>query len=116
VPGILGHTVSSASKETFWRALASELAPRNIRVVCIRSHALTDAPAAGSYTQKLFTPAATAAGLSVDEWVAGLAEGTMLKRLPRLSHVAETAAFLAWDRARVMTGTVANLTSGAVAD
>jgi enoyl-[acyl-carrier-protein] reductase (NADH) len=40
----------------------------------------------------------------------------MLKRLPTLSDVAETAAFFASDRARAFTGTVANLTSGAVAD
>jgi 3-oxoacyl-[acyl-carrier protein] reductase len=54
--------------------------------------------------------------LSADEWIAGLAEGTMLKRLPTLSDIAETAAFLASDRARVMTGTIANLTAGAVQD
>jgi NAD(P)-dependent dehydrogenase (short-subunit alcohol dehydrogenase family) len=116
LPGLLGHIISSAGKETFSRVLAAELAPRNIRVICIRSHALTDAPGAGSYTQELFTPAATACGLSVEEWLAGLAEGTMLKRLPTLSDIAETAAFLASDRARVMTGTIANLTGGAVMD
>jgi NAD(P)-dependent dehydrogenase (short-subunit alcohol dehydrogenase family) len=116
VPGLLGHIVSSAGKETFARVLAAELAPRNIRVVCIRSHALTDAPAAGSYTQELFTPAATAASLSVEEWVKGLAEGTMLKRLPTLADIAETAAFLASDRAGMMTGTVANVTAGAAVD
>ena len=115
-PGLLGHIVSSAGKETFTRVLAAELAPRNIRVLCIRSHALTDAPAAGSYTGELFTPAATAAGQSVDEWVAGLAEGTMLKRLPTLADIAETAAFLASDRASLMTGTVANVTGGAAMD
>jgi NAD(P)-dependent dehydrogenase (short-subunit alcohol dehydrogenase family) len=116
VPGLLGHIVSSAGKETFARVLAAELAPRNIRVVCIRSHALTDAPAAGSYTGELFAPAAAAAGLSVEEWIAGLAEGTMLKRLPTLADIAETAAFLASDRASLMTGTVANVTAGAAMD
>ena len=116
VGGLLGHIVSSAGKEAFSRVLAAELAPRNIRVICIRSHALTDAPAAGSYTEDLFKPAAAAASLSVEEWIAGLAQGTMLKRLPTLCDVAETAAFLASDRARVMTGTVANLTAGAVVE
>jgi len=85
-------------------------------VICIRPHAITDAPASGSYTKELFKPAAAAAGLSLEEWVAGLAQGTMLKRLPTLSDVAETAAFLASDRAGAMTGTVANLTGGAVVD
>src|SRR5262245_15229447 len=112
VGGILGHSVSSAGKEAFSRVLAAELAPRNIRVVCIRPHAMIDAPASGSYTKELFEPAAAAAGLSVQAWIAGLAEGTMLRRLPTLSEVAETAAFLASDRAGAMTGAVANLTCG----
>jgi NAD(P)-dependent dehydrogenase (short-subunit alcohol dehydrogenase family) len=116
VGGILGHAVSSAGKEAFSRVLAAELAPRDIRVICIRPHAMTDAPAAGSYTKDLFEPAAAAAGLSVQEWIADLGQGTMLKRLPTLSDVAEAAAFLASDRARAMTGTVANLTGGAVVD
>ena len=114
VGGILGHSVSSAGKEVFSRVLAAELAPRNIRVVCIRPHAIIDAPAAGSYTKDLFKPAADADGLSVETWMDGLARSTMLKRLPTLSDVAETAAFLASDRAGAMTGIVANLTAGAL--
>jgi 3-oxoacyl-[acyl-carrier protein] reductase len=39
-----------------------------------------------------------------------------LKRLPTLEQVAETAAFLASDRANAITATVANLTCGAVVD
>jgi NAD(P)-dependent dehydrogenase (short-subunit alcohol dehydrogenase family) len=45
-----------------------------------------------------------------------LAPGTLLKRLPALSEIAETAAFLASDRARAMTGTVVNLSGGALVD
>jgi 3-oxoacyl-[acyl-carrier protein] reductase len=37
---------------------------------------------------------------------------TLLKRLPTLSQVANTAAFLASDHAAAITGTVANLTAG----
>jgi NAD(P)-dependent dehydrogenase (short-subunit alcohol dehydrogenase family) len=114
--GILGHAVSSAGKEAFSRVLAAELAPSNIRVVCIRPHAIADAPASGSYTNDLFKP--MAAGRSVQEWLpdSDMARGTMLGRLPMLSEVAETAAFLASDRAGAMTGTVANLTGGAIVD
>jgi NAD(P)-dependent dehydrogenase (short-subunit alcohol dehydrogenase family) len=114
--GILGHSVSAAGKETFSRVLAAELAPRHIRVVCIRPHAISDAPAAGSYTKDLFKTMAVGAGLADHEWFASMAQGTMLKRLPTLSEVAETAAFLASDRAGAMTGTVANLTGGALVD
>jgi NAD(P)-dependent dehydrogenase (short-subunit alcohol dehydrogenase family) len=42
--------------------------------------------------------------------------GTLLQRLPTLSDVAETAAFLASDRAGAMTATVVNLTGGALVD
>lgn len=115
VGGILGHSVSAAGKEAFSRVLAAELAPSNIRVIGIRPHAVVDAPAAGSYTKDLFQQ--MAAGQPVQDFLeGGMAQGTLLKRLPTLSDVAETAAFLASDRAGVMTGTIANLSAGALVD
>ncbi|HTJ70199.1 MAG TPA: SDR family oxidoreductase [Actinospica sp.] len=118
VGGILGHAASAAGKEAFSRVLAAELAPENIRVLCIRPHAIIDAPAAGSYTGELFKQLAKSAGQqSVQKFLEdGLAQGTLLKRLPTLAEVAETAAFLASDRAGAMTGTIANLTGGALVD
>ncbi|HTJ39542.1 MAG TPA: SDR family oxidoreductase [Dactylosporangium sp.] len=117
IGGILGHGVSAAGKEAFARLLAAELAPGNVRVVNIRPHAVVDAPAAGSYTKDLFRPAAAAGGQSVQEFLeGGLAQGTLLKRLPTLSEIAETAAFLASDRAGAMTGAVVNLSGGALVD
>lgn len=118
VCGILGHGVSAAGKEAFSRLLAAELAPSNIRVVDIRPHAVIDAPAAGSYTKDLFERSAAAVGQSVQEFLesGGMVQGTLLKRLPTLSEIAETAAFLASDRAGAMTGTVVNLSGGALVD
>jgi NAD(P)-dependent dehydrogenase (short-subunit alcohol dehydrogenase family) len=118
VGGILGHGVSAAGKEAFSRILAAELAPANIRVIGIRPHAVVDGPAAGSYTRELFTNTAAAAGQSVEELLDGgaMAQGTLLKRLPTLSEIAETAAFLASDRVGTMTGTIANLSAGALVD
>ena len=43
--------------------------------------------------------------------IAGMA---ILRRAPRLAEVAETAAFLASDRASGMTATTANVTCGLV--
>jgi len=116
--GILGHGVSAAGKEAFSRLLAAELAPSDIRVINLRPHAVIDAPAAGSYTKDLFTQFAAAAGQSVPEFLesGGMVQGTLLKKLPTLSEIAETAAFLASDRAGAMTGTIANLTAGALTD
>jgi NAD(P)-dependent dehydrogenase (short-subunit alcohol dehydrogenase family) len=118
VRGILGHGVSAAGKEAFSRILAAELAPANIRVIGIRPHAVVDAPAAGSYTGGLFQQIAAAAGQSVQELLDGgaMAQGTLLKRLPTLAEIAETAAFLASDRAGAMTATTVNLSGGALVD
>ncbi|MEJ3657964.1 SDR family oxidoreductase [Actinomycetes bacterium KLBMP 9759] len=117
VGGILGHGVSAAGKEAFSRLLAAELAPSNIRVIDIRPHAVIDAPAAGSYTEDLFHHVAAAGGQSVQEFLEkGLAQGTLLKSLPTLSEIAETAAFLASDRSGAMTGTVVNMSGGALVD
>lgn len=121
-PGVLGYCVTCAGKEAFSRVLAAELAPKNIRVVCLRPHSISDAPGAGSYTKDLFKTHTvykeTAEGETVEEWLPGspMAQSTMLKRLPTLSEVAETAAFLASDRAGAMTGIVANLSCGALVD
>jgi NAD(P)-dependent dehydrogenase (short-subunit alcohol dehydrogenase family) len=85
-------------------------------VLAVRPHAIADAPEAGSYTDAVFAPKARAAGISVAQWLEGAAQTTMLKRLPTLSEVAETLAFLASDHASAMTAAVANLTAGAVVD
>jgi len=120
--GALGYSVTCAGKEAFSRVLAAELAPKNIRVVCLRPHAIADAPAAGSYTKEIFKSLIwykeTAGNKPVEEWLpnSAMAQSTLLKRLPTLSEVAETAAFLASDRAGAMTGTVANLSCGSLVD
>jgi NAD(P)-dependent dehydrogenase (short-subunit alcohol dehydrogenase family) len=115
-PGHLGHIVGCAGLEAFTKALASELGPRNTRVLCVRSHAISDAVEAGSYTMELFAPKARAMGVTVQDWLGGAAQGTMLKRLPTLSQVAETVAFLASDHAAAMTATAVNVTGGATLD
>lgn len=120
--GVLGHCVACAGTEAFSRVLAAEMAPNNVRVVCLRPHAIADAPAAGSYTNEVFTTHADfkqrEAGMSVGAWLpdSPMAQNTLLKRLPTLSEVAETAAFLASERAGAVTGAVVNLSCGALVD
>ncbi len=55
IPGHLGHIVGCAGIEAFIKALASELGPKNIRVLGVRSHAIIDAVQAGSYTRELLS-------------------------------------------------------------
>lgn len=98
--GHLGYSVTCAGVEAFSRVLAAELGPRNIRVICLGPHAISNAPRAGLYTAELFAPKAKALGLPVDEWLEGGTCSTMLIRLPTLDDVAEAAPFLVSDRAR----------------
>lgn len=114
--GYLGYGAACAAKEAMTRLLAAELAPDGIRVVCLQPHAIPEALAKGSHSEKVFRPVAESAGLTVEQMLAGAAGATLLKRLPTLSEVAEVAAFMASDRAGAMTGTVANMTCGALVD
>ena len=50
------------------------------------------------------------------QWLTGLVGMTLLGRLPVLDEVAEYLAFAASDRARSMTGAIANLSAGALVD
>lgn len=115
-PGYLGNCVASAAVEAMSRHLAGELGAQGVRVVCIRPHAIPEAAAAGSHTREVFGPMAEAAGVTIDQMLAGAASGTLLKRLPTLDQVADTAVFLASRHAGAITGTVANLSCGFLVD
>lgn len=112
-PGNLGYGTTCAAIEQMTQRLAAELGPNGVRVVCLRPTAIVDAAANGSYTGQVFAPLAAAAGVSVEEMLAGWGEDqTLLGRLPTLAQVADTAVFLASDRAAAITGAVTDLTSG----
>lgn len=114
-PGLIGNAAQSAGLEGFSRALAGELGPAGVRVVCVRPHAMSDALET-SYTREMFGRIADASGTDFDEWMGGLAGMTLLGRLPVLDEVAEYLAFAASDRAGSMTGVISNLTAGALVD
>lgn len=116
IAGHSGHVVGSAGTEAFVKALAAELAPKNIRVIGIRSHAIGDAVQAGSYTEEIFASKAQKMGLTPEEWLGGAAQSTMLKRLPTLANIAALITFLASDSASAMTATIVNMTAGATTE
>jgi NAD(P)-dependent dehydrogenase (short-subunit alcohol dehydrogenase family) len=111
-PLIGGAAPAWAAVEAFARSLALEVGPAGVRVVCLRAHAIPATP----LIEKNFATAAAAAGVTPAEFQAILEQGTLLKRLPTLAEVADTAAFLASDRAGAMTATVANLSAGSITD
>jgi NAD(P)-dependent dehydrogenase (short-subunit alcohol dehydrogenase family) len=118
VPGRLpanligGQAPAWAAVEAFSRSLALELGAAGIRVVCLRSHAIPETP----LIESNFATAASALGVTPDQFQARLEQTTLLKRLPTLAEVADTAAFVASDRAGAMTATVVNLSAGGITD
>lgn len=114
--GFLGNGVSSAAVEAFSRLLAGELGARGVRVVCLRPHAIPEA-VPHSHTREVFSVMADGAGTDIETMLARHAEsGTLLRRLPTLAQVAQAAVFAASDHAGAMTGSVVNLTCGALVD
>ena len=104
--------VACAAIENLCRQLAGELGPAGIRVICLRSAGSPDAPK----LDRFFNELAKLSGVSREAFEAGLAESTMLKRLPRVAEVANAAVLMASDRASAMTGVVANVTCGDTVD
>ena len=111
--GNLGYGTTCAAIEAMTQRLAVELGPSGVRAVCLRPTGIQDAPAAGSFTGEQFAPLAAAAGVSVEQMLAQWGQDqTLLGRLPTLAQVADTAVFLASDRAAAITGAVVDLTCG----
>jgi NAD(P)-dependent dehydrogenase (short-subunit alcohol dehydrogenase family) len=113
-----GFGVACAAIEGFTRNLAGELGPQGVRVVCLRSEGIPETWGDDDFTTHVFDPPGVGygAGMNRAETLAHLESTTLLRRLPTLAELAETAAFLASDRAGAMTGAVANLTCGAIVD
>ena len=104
-----GTGPADAATETFLRYLAAETGARGVRVLTIHTAGVQETLT----SRKLEEVDADAPNPEqVIEMIAGMA---MLKRAPRLAEVAETAAFLASDRASGITASTANVTCGLVA-
>jgi len=90
--------------EGFARDLASELGPYGVRVVNIRS--------GGSPDSRVFKEAMAQGGEKAKEFIKKMEEDTMLKKLPMMEDIANTAVFLASDMAGKITGCTIDLTCG----
>lgn len=104
-PGTGGFGVACCAIESFSRNLASELGRSGVRVVNIRS--------GGSPDSRVFVDAFSSIGNELASRIIGTMEGdTMLKKLPRMVDIANTAVFAASDWASMITGTTIDVTGG----
>jgi NAD(P)-dependent dehydrogenase (short-subunit alcohol dehydrogenase family) len=111
-PATSGIGAAFAAVENLTRHLAIELGPAGLRVVCLRTSANPDSRT----IQELTDGIATMMNITRDQANATLADSTLLKVSPQTTDTANAAAFLASDRARMMTGTVLNSSAGVVPD
>jgi NAD(P)-dependent dehydrogenase (short-subunit alcohol dehydrogenase family) len=107
-PGMGSTGPADAAVEVFMRTLAHEVGPRGVRVVGLYTAAVAETLTSDRIA------AVTGHQVDVEAILAGVGQATMLKRPPALAHVADTAAFLASDRAGDITGTIVNVTCGLV--
>jgi NAD(P)-dependent dehydrogenase (short-subunit alcohol dehydrogenase family) len=105
-----GYGPAQAAKEALTRDLSAELAPQGIRVVGLRPHGLPET----STMREVYD--AKPSDATWEQFQAYLAGTTHPKRVMTVAEVANTAVFVASDRASGLTGTTVNLTMGSVDD
>jgi enoyl-[acyl-carrier-protein] reductase (NADH) len=93
--------------EGFSRNLAAEVGPAGVRVVNIRS--------GGSPDSRPFKEAIEAGGDEVKEFIEKMANDTMLKEMPMMADIANTAVFLVSPMAGGITGVTVDVTAGTTA-
>ena len=102
-----GFAPACCAVEALSRNLASELGGYGIRVVNIRS--------GGSPDSRVFKQAIQSDPATMSAVLVGMQQDTMLKRLPPMADIANTAVFLASDLARSITGVTVDVTCGTTA-
>jgi NAD(P)-dependent dehydrogenase (short-subunit alcohol dehydrogenase family) len=108
-PGMGSTGPADAAVESFMRYLAVETGAQGVRVVGIWTAGVVE-----SLTDEKLRAVAGEHAPTAEQAAAGIAGMSVLRRAPHLADVADTAAFLASDRAAGLTGTMVNVTSGLV--
>ena len=106
-PFTAGFAPACAALESFSRNLAAELGTYGVRVVNIRS--------GGSPDSQVFKKAIERNPEDMEVLLRGMENDTMLKRLPFMDEIANTAVFLASDFAKSITGVTIDVTGGTTA-
>lgn len=107
-----GMAPAWAAIEALSRGLAAEFGPHGVRVVCLNAAGMPETP----QLSEVHGLHADAYGINRDAFHGRMADLTLRKQLPTVAEIANVAAFVASDRSSAMTGAVANLTGGMIAD
>lgn len=107
-----GVAVAMAAEEALVRNLSAELGHHGIRVVGLRPQGMPDSDT----IKEVYGLHAKANGITHEQFQHLIEAGTHRKRLPSLQEMAEVATFMACDQASAMTGTIVNMSLGAIAD
>lgn len=112
-PGGIGYPLNGGfapaccAVESFSRNLAAELGPYGVRVVNIRS--------GGSPDSSVFKNAINSIPEEMKHIIRMMEDDTMLKKLPLMADIANTAVFLSSDMAGKITGVTIDVTAGTTA-
>ena len=106
-PYTAGFAPACAAMESFSRNLASEIGKYGVRVVNIRS--------GGSPDSKVFADAIAAYPDAMKVVLEKMQNDSMLKKLPSMADIANTAVFLASEMAAAITGVTVDASCGTTA-
>jgi 3-oxoacyl-[acyl-carrier protein] reductase len=98
--------------EAMMRCFAVEWSPSGLRVVGIRSAAMSDTRT----IQQSIENGAQTMGITREQFAEQLEQSYLLKRLPVSDDAAKIASFIASDRANTITGAIINATCGRFLD
>lgn len=107
-----GFGMGTAALEAFYKQLALEIGPDNVRVLCLRTSATPDNPDIDA----VYTVLAKTLNTTKEKVEKIDADKTAFKRLPLLKDVAKAAVILASDYANTITATAVNVNNGIIVD
>lgn len=111
-PLVGGMGPAWAAMEGLSRGLSAELASQGVRSLVLRTTGMPET----ATIDLVFDLHAKPAGMTRQQFQSLIEGMTHRRQSTTLAELADVAAFLASDRANAMTGTVANLTGGAIVD
>jgi NAD(P)-dependent dehydrogenase (short-subunit alcohol dehydrogenase family) len=111
-PNVGGNASAFAAVVALSRTLSAELAPQGVRVVCLMPNAMPETET----IRENFARYAKVTSLTAAEYLRHIESTTHLRRLTTLAELANVAVFMASDQASAMTGTVVNLSGGAIVE